>query len=102
MPIKRFTWKYSIVEPTTLYGSFNNWGYGIGMHHDKETNTMICDTIIEPGTYTYKFKVGDDWFYDIENPTAIDPNGNVNNLITILDDNLNANIDANIDAVMDM
>lgn len=72
MPCVKFAWKYEIVEPTTLYGSFNSWTYGIGMHHDLTENSMICHTIMEPGTYQYKFKVGENWFYDMNEPTTTD------------------------------
>jgi len=83
MALTRFIWKYSTDGPLALYGSFNNWSIGYVMNHDIETNTMICDLNLEPGTYTYKFKLGNKWLYDILKPTATDSNGNVNNLITI-------------------
>mgnify|MGYP003732096127 CR=1 FL=1 len=78
-----FFWKYSYVEPILLYGSFNNWTIGTEMNFDEETSSMKCQLNLPPGTYEYKFKVGNNWYYDILLPNITDNDGNINNLIKV-------------------
>jgi len=83
MPTHIFTWKYPTDKEVTLYGSFNNWSYGTNLFLDA-SNKLIVPIVLDSGTHYYKFKVGDEWCYDICEPTQTDPNGNVNNVIILL------------------
>lgn len=82
MPIVKFTWKYERDEPVYLYGSFNDWSFGVSMYLDS-SDSLIAHYVLDQGTYEYKFKIGDRWCYDIMEPTKEDENGNINNFIVI-------------------
>lgn len=74
MPQVEFIWTHH--DNIELWGSFNNWNSGYVL-----TNyTVTID--LEPGTYEYKYRHNDQWYYDISRPT-VNNNGNINNVIEV-------------------
>jgi len=73
-------WKYP-GNNVKCAGTFNGW----------KQEDMYCNgygvwekiVTLEPGTYYYKFIVDDNWYFDMEKPSANDLQGNTNNILTV-------------------
>lgn len=61
-------------------GSFSDWK-PIPMCHDPVTNSFVSFFSLRLGVYQYKFIVDNVWSYDVEAPTRLDSEGNVNNVL---------------------
>ena len=83
---KRVTFSLSApgAKDVCLTGTFNNWD--IRKHHMKQNEDGVWTktVIIPPGTYEYKYIVGDEWWHDPANENvAYNEHGTLNSLITI-------------------
>jgi hypothetical protein len=74
---------YLDADNVVLTGSFNNWNqtqYICG----RQASGWVCRIDLQPGRYTYKFIVDDEWLIDPANPTTErDPQGNINSVIVV-------------------
>lgn len=77
-----FTWRH--INPNTtgmqLWGSFNDWQYGFDMVDGE------IDLQLDEGIYEYKFKVDNNWFYDMTKPNTGSPN--FNNIKVVENENI--------------
>lgn len=64
-------------------GSFNNWGERIPLRRSG-VDYVVCLNLL-PGTYQYKFIVDSEWRFAPDQPTVRDEMGNINNCITVED-----------------
>jgi len=75
-----FTWKYG-GNRVLVFGTFNNWN---GDEMSKDSSGVWCLTKhLNRGAYEYKFKVDDQWCYDMEKLCLTDKEGHCNNVISI-------------------
>ncbi|KAL1495786.1 hypothetical protein AB1Y20_016648 [Prymnesium parvum] len=70
---------------TSVYvtGSFNNWGERIPLRRSG-ADFVVCLNLL-PGTYQYKFIVDSEWRFAPDQPTVRDEMGNINNCVTVED-----------------
>jgi len=84
----------AVVVPTVLQwstggasvfvtGSFNNWGERIPLRRSG-MDYVVCLNLL-PGTYQYKFIVDSEWRFAPDQPTVRDEMGNINNCLTVED-----------------
>lgn len=72
------------VKDVSLAGTFNNWD--INKHHMKKNNdgVWVKTIIIPPGTYEYKYLVGDEWWHDpVNDQVTYNEHGTLNSIITV-------------------
>mmetsp|Transcript_20593 Transcript_20593/g.60825 ORF Transcript_20593/g.60825 Transcript_20593/m.60825 type:complete len:313 (+) Transcript_20593:64-1002(+) len=65
-------------------GTFNNWAERIPMRHSRNDFTVCLNLPV--GTFSYKFIVDNEWRFSPSQPLVQDAQGNVNNCITVLDE----------------
>eukprot|EP00128_Syssomonas_multiformis_P002628 Colp12_sorted_trinity150504_noHs@18435 len=95
----KFDWCYGRATSVYLAGTFNSWTYkdpaykmvfsyifenrnraeGQGRYVD----VYELKVKLAKGQHQYKFIVDGEWHYDPKKPTITDPQGNINNVITI-------------------
>ena len=75
-----FHWKHH--DNAELWGSMNNWTTG----HKLVSNAVTLK--LNQGTYEYKFKIGNQWCYDITKTTIVDASGNINNVKIVESENI--------------
>lgn len=68
-------------------GSFNAWGERIPLRRASGNDCVVCLNLL-PGTYQYKFIVDNEWRFAADQPTVRDEMGNINNCITVEDQNI--------------
>jgi len=86
--IKKRRVTFSLTAPRAkdvcLTGTFNNWD--INKHHMKKSNDGVWTktVVIPPGTYEYKYLVGDEWSHDTANKhITYNEHGTLNSIITV-------------------
>mmetsp|Transcript_22847 Transcript_22847/g.76714 ORF Transcript_22847/g.76714 Transcript_22847/m.76714 type:complete len:316 (+) Transcript_22847:85-1032(+) len=65
-------------------GTFNNWAERIPMRQSRTDFTVCLNLPV--GTFQYKFIVDNEWRFSPSQPLVQDAQGNVNNCITVLDE----------------
>jgi 5'-AMP-activated protein kinase regulatory beta subunit len=65
-------------------GTFNNWAERIPMRQSRSDFTVCLNLPV--GTFQYKFIVDNEWRFSPSQPLVQDTQGNVNNCITVLDE----------------
>lgn len=65
-------------------GTFNNWAERIPMRLSRNDFTVCLNLPV--GTFQYKFIVDNEWRFSPSQPLVQDAQGNVNNCITVLDE----------------
>lgn len=65
-------------------GTFNNWAERIPMRESRADFTVCLNLPV--GTFQYKFIVDNEWRFSPSQPLVQDAQGNVNNCITVLDE----------------
>jgi len=65
-------------------GTFNNWAERIPMRASRNDFTVCLNLPV--GTFQYKFIVDNEWRFSPSQPLVQDAQGNVNNCITVLDE----------------
>mmetsp|Transcript_2934 Transcript_2934/g.8519 ORF Transcript_2934/g.8519 Transcript_2934/m.8519 type:complete len:304 (+) Transcript_2934:102-1013(+) len=65
-------------------GTFNNWAERIPMRNSRNDFTVCLNLPV--GTFSYKFIVDNEWRFSPSQPLVQDAQGNVNNCITVLDE----------------
>lgn len=65
-------------------GTFNNWAERIPMRQSRSDFTVCLNLPV--GTFQYKFIVDNEWRFSPTQPLVQDAQGNVNNCITVLDE----------------
>mgnify|MGYP003684062125 CR=1 FL=1 len=69
-------------------GTFNNWAERIPMRQSRNDFTVCLNLPV--GTFQYKFIVDNEWRFSPSQPLVQDAQGNVNNCITVLDEEVRA------------
>lgn len=69
-------------------GTFNNWAERIPMRQSRNDFTVCLNLPV--GTFQYKFIVDNEWRFSPTQPLVQDAQGNVNNCITVLDEEVRA------------
>ena len=55
-----------------LVGSFNSWAVGAcAMEYSAEEGGYVCEQLLTPGVYEYKFVCDECWLLDNDNPDFI-------------------------------
>jgi len=82
----QFEWKHGEPKEVLLVGSWDHWTKQLEMI--KNGNKFISSIRLPPtpgGEYEYKFLVDGEWCCDQEKPLRADQNGNMNNILNMMD-----------------
>lgn len=80
-----FEWSHTKAQHVFLAGSFDGWAVHHRMRKDRDAFSIQVE--LDVGRrYQYKFVVDNNWYYDITKETGEDGNGNVNNVVVVVDD----------------
>ncbi|KAL3649656.1 Phosphoglucan phosphatase DSP4, chloroplastic [Castilleja foliolosa] len=90
IPVK-LTWSCDDCSIVEISGLDIGWGQKIPLAYDKEQGLWILHKELPEGQYEYKYIVDGKWMYN-KNELVTSPNkdGNVNNYVTVFDDNPNS------------
>ena len=83
---KRITFSFTApgAEDVRLAGTFNNWDIKKYPMKQNKKGIWTKTVIIPPGTYEYKYLVGDEWLHDPENKNVVtNEHGTLNNIVTV-------------------
>ena len=96
------TWPHSGLH-VFVKGSWDNWKNSVALMPSPENKFKTKQTLFAllsllPGTYTYKFIVDGVWLCDSRKPQAEDAEANVNNVLTVEDEEcqVNEQVDAEL------